>query len=236
MPMPGRRPKPEDQRRNRMPPVMEWTLVPHVPFEDPPSLPKTPAAPPAHQPPEPPRPLGAAGRDLWVKTWQAMPVEPDAAMLLHLCEQMDERVGLRVRVMTNNDWRERASLRQLDAQINSGLRRIAQETEARRPARWPAATRRWWRAVSHMPHCALWDESDWSFAIDTASIVASFHNGQLGLAAEIRRREAIMGTTRDARRALRIRYVDPTTEEESDDGEKASVTAMDTYRAMVTPT
>jgi hypothetical protein len=38
-----------------------------------------------------------------------------------LCEQIDERQILRLRVMRDGDWRERNGLRQLDAQIVSGL-------------------------------------------------------------------------------------------------------------------
>jgi hypothetical protein len=102
---------------------------------------------------------------------------------------------------------------------------------ARRPA-WPSATRRWWSAVSSMPHAVLWCDSDWQFALDTARIVAAFHAGSYRLAAEVRLREAIMGTTVDARRNLRIRYVDPPVE---DEGGAASpnVTAMAQYRASV---
>lgn len=77
------------------------------------------------------------------------------------------------------------------------------------PGRWSASVMRWWHAVSRMPHCVLWDESDWQFAFDTARVAKAFYGGKLGAAVELRQRERILGTTVDARRDLRIRYVDP---------------------------
>jgi hypothetical protein len=73
---------------------------------------------------------------------------------------------------------------------------------------WPAATKRWWATVSRMPHCTLWSDADWQFALDTALIAAAFHEGDVRTATELRQREKILGTTVDARRDLRIRYVD----------------------------
>ncbi|HLF76642.1 MAG TPA: hypothetical protein VJB57_04055 [Dehalococcoidia bacterium] len=75
--------------------------------------------------------------------------------------------------------------------------------------RVPAATRAWWADVSTMPHCVLWRPSDWSFARDTARVHAGFMRGVRGMAAELRAREKIMGTTREAREGMRIRYLDP---------------------------
>lgn len=72
-----------------------------------------------------------------------------------------------------------------------------------------AATKAWWRVISAMPHCRLWLESDWLFAAETAVIVDDFYRGDTRLAPEIRQRERAMGTTVDARMALRIRYVGP---------------------------
>lgn len=90
---------------------------------------------------------------------------------------------------------------------------------------WPAETRKWWKVVSRMPHCVLWDESDWRFALDTAILVAAFHGGDMKLATEVRQREKIMGTTLDARRDLRIRYVETLPEEE-----RAGVEAIADYK------
>ena len=73
---------------------------------------------------------------------------------------------------------------------------------------WPAWTRRWWRAISRMPHCVLWTAAEWRYALDTAMVAAAFHSGDLKQAKELRQREAVLGTTLDARRQLRIRYVD----------------------------
>lgn len=73
-----------------------------------------------------------------------------------------------------------------------------------------AGTARWWDALSRMPHCALWTPSQWMFAVDTAWLHQAFENGATNLAGEIRIREKTLGTTMDALRDLRIRYVDRT--------------------------
>jgi hypothetical protein len=77
-----------------------------------------------------------------------------------------------------------------------------------------------------MPHASLWTEADWQFALDTAEVAAAFHEGDTKMAVELRQREKIMGTTLDARRDLRIRYVEAT-EGKSDD---EAVLDMDAYR------
>ena len=59
-----------------------------------------------------------------------------------------------------------------------------------------------------MPHCILWQDSDWAFAIDTAMVHAMANHGIISAMAELRMREKVMGTTVDSRRDLRIRYVD----------------------------
>jgi hypothetical protein len=70
-------------------------------------------------------------------------------------------------------------------------------------------TRDWFKAVTSMPHCILWQPSDWQFCLDTAMVHASANHGSVSAMSELRQREKIMGTTVDARRDLRIRYVDP---------------------------
>lgn len=70
------------------------------------------------QPPEPPRPLASHGRSLWDRAWST---DGDVERLLIVCEQVDERQSLRLRVLRDNDPRERASLRALDRAISAGL-------------------------------------------------------------------------------------------------------------------
>lgn len=90
---------------------------------------------------------------------------------------------------------------------------------------WPTATKHWWESISRMPHCILWHDSDWQFALDTALVAAAFHRGdEKSAATELRRREKVMGTTLEARRNLRIRYV------EVQDESQAGVTAIEEYR------
>jgi len=79
-----------------------------------------------------------------------------------------------------------------------------------------AQTRAWWRDISSMPHCALWTATDWRFALATALVADMFFQGDRPAATELRQRELILGTTVDARRDLRIRYVDPVTRTETD--------------------
>ena len=75
---------------------------------------------------------------------------------------------------------------------------------------------RWWDTVKRLPHAVLWDDADWLYAVETAYMkhfyykdVANDEKGATTSAAtEIRRREDNIGTTMEARRKLRIRYVD----------------------------
>ncbi len=90
---------------------------------------------------------------------------------------------------------------------------------------WPKATKRWWQVISRMPHCVLWEEADWQFALDTAGVAAAFHGGDMKQATELRQREKVMGTTLDARRDLRIRYVEAVQEEE-----RPALVAIEAYR------
>lgn len=231
MPVAGRKPKPSGQIRHRVKPVHEWHEIDNVPYEDGPKLPPTPARPARLEPPSAPRPLGPAGLGLWERAWRESSTPPDADSLLQLCEQTDERVALRVRVLRDGDWHDRGALRALDAQVSAGLLALANAQVEPAPQKWPQATRRWWRAISRLPHCATWTEADWQFAMDTACLVAAFHAGEYRLAQEIRSRERIMGTTADARRDLRIRYVEPVADEEEQSN--PSVTAMSDYRRSV---
>lgn len=100
----------------------------------------------------------------------------------------------------------------------------------RRESGWPAQTKRWWQAVSSMPHCVLWTEADWSFAFDSALVAAAFHSGDMRVAAELRNREKVLGTTVDFRRDLRIRYVDEVVAEREEVGD---VTSLDAYRSAL---
>lgn len=93
---------------------------------------------------------------------------------------------------------------------------------------WPPRTEAWWETVSSMPHCVLWTASDWDFALDTAEVHARFVEG--GSATELRIREKLLGTTLDARRDLRIRYVEPKASAAS--GTPGGVVQIDDYRSL----
>ena len=79
------------------------------------------------------------------------------------------------------------------------------------PDEIPVETLEWWIALTTMPHCVLWTSPDWQYAVLTAQIHAAVVKGDLARASELRIREMQMGVTLDARRGLRIRYVDPAT-------------------------
>lgn len=88
-------------------------------------------------------------------------------------------------------------------------------------------TRQWWDTVSAMPHCVLWNESDWLFALATAFVADAAFCGIASAAVELRNREKVLGTTVEFRRGLRIRYA-PSVENET----PAEVTSLDDYRDL----
>lgn len=75
--------------------------------------------------PEPPRPLLKYGQELWDKVWEQglnwISPNTDSELLLMTCEMIDERWNLRVKVMQNNDPKERRGLRELDRLIINNL-------------------------------------------------------------------------------------------------------------------
>lgn len=86
---------------------------------------------PIFQPaPEPPRPLGSEGMKLWERIWGMnrpwIDRSADLDFVTLLCEQMDERVFLRARVIGGQgDWRDRVALRAIDQQIGDAFGRLA---------------------------------------------------------------------------------------------------------------
>lgn len=81
-----------------------------------------------------------------------------------------------------------------------------------------------------MPHCVLWTEADWDFAIDALEVAARFYEGHPPSAVELRNREKQLGTTIDYRRDLRIRYIDPN-QQKTEMG--ANVPNIDDYRSRI---
>ncbi|MBQ1047873.1 hypothetical protein KBX50_05290 [Micromonospora sp. C51] len=111
--------------------------------------------------------------------------------------------------------------------------------------KWLPEVEAWWEQVRRMPHCVLWEPSDWVFAVETAYMKndwwMEYHGGVVHStkSTEIRRREDQMGTTREARRKLMIRYVDPPTDEvdeavpEAAAASGGNVVPLDSRRARV---
>jgi hypothetical protein len=80
--------------------------------------------------------------------------------------------------------------------------------------KWHDLAVRWWDTIRVQPICSLWDASEWLFAVETFVFKdelfrssTSDHGFKTTLLAEIRHREAILGTTAEARRRLRVVYV-----------------------------
>lgn len=80
------------------------------------SLPAPPSTP------EPLRPLGQEGRRMWDRVWEMRSKwivrDLDVDHVTMLCESVDERVQLRVKVLRDGEWRDRVALRALDEQID----------------------------------------------------------------------------------------------------------------------
>lgn len=88
--------------------------------------------------------------------------------------------------------------------------------------KWNELVTDWWERVRRMPHCELWEPTDWTFALETAFLKQALWNDYVAgevkttMATEIRRREDMIGVTAEARRKLRIRYVKPGEDEQAD--------------------
>jgi hypothetical protein len=82
----------------------------------------------------------------------------------------------------------------------------------------PAFTKRWWSIVSRMPHCILWDDADWLFAVETAQVHTAWVRSKFGAsqAIELRQREKQLGLTWENRRDLRIKYIEAAAEEQTE--------------------
>ena len=95
--------------------------------------------------------------------------------------------------------------------------------------RWPRGMVETWRGWSRMPHCILWTDTDWAFAVESLHVAArtveSLSDSKWF--AELRQRQRVMGTTLDARRDLRIRYV-PVEVPKA----RSEVVELDEYRAL----
>lgn len=110
MPKPvGRPPKPVEQKRRAGNPGKRPLPATTI------AIPTSPIAPIPH------RPLGPAAQQFWERVWSVgftwISPQMDVELLQMVAEQIDERVALRMRVLKQNDWRDRAALRSLDAQV-----------------------------------------------------------------------------------------------------------------------
>ena len=77
----------------------------------------------------------------------------------------------------------------------------------------------------------LWTRTDWAFAVESLHVAARTVENQSDPKwfSELRQRERIMGTTLDARRDLRIRYVPAVAAVEET---RSEVVELDDYRSL----
>ena len=105
----GRPPKPVEQKRRTGNPGKRPLPATTI------AIPTSPIVPVPH------RPLGPAGQQFWERVWAVgftwISPQMDIELLQRVAEQIDERVALRMRVLKQGDWRDRAALRSLDAQV-----------------------------------------------------------------------------------------------------------------------
>lgn len=92
---------------------------------------------------------------------------------------------------------------------------------------WPKEALRWWQVTRRAPIAALWDDNDWQQVIYTVRVYAlSWWGGKPPHISELRRRETELGLSWHARRAMRIRYVEPVEpDEEPEEGKVVDITA-----------
>lgn len=100
--------------------------------------------------------------------------------------------------------------------------------------KWNDLVAQWYEQVRTMPHCVLWRPTDWMFALETAMQKHDYYadeDRKTTAATEIRRREAQLGTTAEARRQLRIRYIQIGDTDEELDEDDAPVEVIEQHEA-----
>lgn len=99
--------------------------------------------------------------------------------------------------------------------------------------KWYPQVEGWWEQVRRMPHCLLWSPSDWVYALELAYLKQDWWNDYQSdvvystKSTEIRRREDVLGTTAEARRKLRIRYVPVELADEKQTPEQQAAAAVE---------
>jgi hypothetical protein len=163
-------------------------------------------------------------------------------MALSGAKPKTDRSQVRHRIQSEHDWTEIDDVPYLDGPPLPP-RSTAEGDDAPVGSlavfgRWPDATLRWYRAVSRMPHACRWRPTMWEFVWQVAELHARFTEGWKGHnGAELRIRESKLGTTPDALRDLRIRYVPPGTAKQREDAAggadlPADVKRLDDYRDL----
>lgn len=121
----------------------------------------------------------------------------------------------RHRVKPSTEWNEVLNVPYGGDVPELPLQRTVLTREGQEKVTLQSLTVQWWETVAKMPHCVLWTDSDWMFALSTATVADAAFCGVASAATELRNREKVMGTTVEFRRDLRIRYVDAVVPAES---------------------
>lgn len=116
---------------------------------------------------------------------------------------------------------------------------VPNENAPKIPRDWPRATQVWFNIIRKLPHTAIWGKDDWLFLFDSALVHIEFNRRPWDTkqAVELRRRTALMGVGFDARRNLKIRYIDVDTKaivEDDDYGEdEDNVINLDDFKRSI---
>ena len=119
----------------------------------------------------------------------------------------------RHRVKPSTDWTEVPNVPYSGERPELPTTRTVLTREGQEQVQLQELTARWWESITTMPHCVLWTDSDWMFALTTATVADAAFCGIASAATELRNREKVLGTTVEYRRDLRIRYVDSVVKE-----------------------
>ena len=72
------------------------------------------------------------------------------------------------------------------------------------PGEWPERTEAWWMTLRQSPMAQTWIDADWQTLLDTALLHAKMWSGDTSVAAELRLRMGMFGTSPESRLRLRI--------------------------------
>lgn len=97
---------------------------------------------------------------------------------------------------------------------------------------WPVRTREWWAMWGCDPLAADFRATDWSELMDCAAVHGAFWSGDLKVAAELRLRSQMFGSTAESRARLRIQYAAADAAEEKRRSSKSGADVRGVYKGL----